>query len=451
MASVGNYLKKEREKRKISLDELSQRTKIGMKYLKAIEVDDYTIFPGETYIIGFIRNYARALTLNQLEVVNMYKGMKIGATIPEEEVLPYRNIINPLPMKNEIFETKKKESSANAKRSIKHTIRKERTKDNIEVIEIDEDEILQEETGKSGIKIPQKKLSIFQNPLKGKKLIKLEHIIIGAGIVVIIIGIIFFFSFLWDLINKDQKDKIYSELSDIKTLEFEGEILQSDFVPNEYYQIKLGNKEYNILFEKMSEVDDANVDQMEKTIEFTFQINGTTIPLKLKEEKSFDFNFDKEQDLIVCINSFHDDLINGKIKKLHNFIEVETNKIANNLQFSNAVNTNKKNTRSTKPDNIPAGKHKIIFNAVVKEKTYIKAFIDGKEQEGIIYYPKDKVQLEANEVLQLKIGNAGGIKAEINGTATKLGKRGEIANKTIKWERDPYDESTYNLVIKDWQ
>jgi hypothetical protein len=178
-----------------------------------------------------------------------------------------------------------------------------------------------------------------------------------------------------------------------------------------------------------------------------FHINDITVPLKLNEEKAIDFDFNSQQDITVKINSFANDLVNAGIKKLHPFVEMETNRMLSNM--TNSL-TNKKSVKKNSTEK-NAGKQKILFEGTVKEKTYIKAFIDGKEQEGVIYYPKDSIKLEANDVLQLKIGNAGGIIVTINGKPTRLGKRGDIANKIIKWEKDPYDESTFNLIIKDWQ
>ena len=93
----------------------------------------------------------------------------------------------------------------------------------------------------------------------------------------------------------------------------------------------------------------------------------------------------------------------------------------------------------------------IIFSGEVIEKVFFQALVDGVEQEGKIYFPGDKIRIEAKKVMQLKIGNAGSIDVTINGQPENLGKSGEIANKIIQWERDPYDESVYHLIIKDWQ
>ena len=58
---------------------------------------------------------------------------------------------------------------------------------------------------------------------------------------------------------------------------------------------------------------------------------------------------------------------------------------------------------------------------------------------------------EANELIQIKIGNAGGLKARINGKDfNTFGRPGQVVNKVIKWKRDLNNPNKYSLVIKDW-
>ena len=452
MASVGILLKKEREKKKISLDQISEETKIGKKYLQAIEADNYTIFPGETYIIGFIRNYARSLGLNPSEVINLYKSMKIGSSIVEEtrpEVISEERPIGKRPLKKE------------AKKIIKKELQKSRATKGKETPPLEEDfEVVEliEELPEKGVKkerteeIKKQESKLFKSPLKEKKLINIAHVIIGTGALIVILVLFFMIRFIYNSFSNEHKTKIYTDLSEVKLLEFSADVLHTDFVANEYYKIALGDKTYNILFERLTLISDTNMiskSEKEKLLEFAFHINDVTVPLKLNEEKLIDFDYDTQMDLEVKISAHNNDLINAKISKLHSFIVVSTNEKIDLVMGSNA-NVSLKAKKRSKTEG-EGTKGKIIFEAeVVGRKTYFRAWIDGVEQEGTIYYPGDKIHLEANDALQLNIGNAGALKAKINGEPKKLGKSGEVVNPIIKWERDPYDDG-YNLVIKDLQ
>lgn len=77
MNQLGPIFKEKREKEGKSIDDAVKETKIAKKYLIAIESENFDIFPGETYLIGFIRNYAQFLGLDPDEMVQRYKSYKI--------------------------------------------------------------------------------------------------------------------------------------------------------------------------------------------------------------------------------------------------------------------------------------------------------------------------------------------------------------------------------------
>lgn len=72
MASFGQELKRERELRDISLKEISEATKISIRFLEALEQDNYDILPGGIFNRGFIRAYARFIGVDGEELVNAY-------------------------------------------------------------------------------------------------------------------------------------------------------------------------------------------------------------------------------------------------------------------------------------------------------------------------------------------------------------------------------------------
>ena len=71
--TLGQYLKRERESRSVSMEELSGGTRISLPFLEALEKDDFQFFPQREFILGFLKGYARYLGLNPEEVLRRYQ------------------------------------------------------------------------------------------------------------------------------------------------------------------------------------------------------------------------------------------------------------------------------------------------------------------------------------------------------------------------------------------
>jgi len=72
MASFGEGLRREREMRGITLEEISAHTKISIHFLQAIEADDLKKLPGGIFTRSFIRAFARYLGLDEEKVMSEY-------------------------------------------------------------------------------------------------------------------------------------------------------------------------------------------------------------------------------------------------------------------------------------------------------------------------------------------------------------------------------------------
>lgn len=93
---------------------------------------------------------------------------------------------------------------------------------------------------------------------------------------------------------------------------------------------------------------------------------------------------------------------------------------------------------------------KIIFEAEFVQKSFIELYLDGvRKVRGFIPQGQSE-RWEATEYIQIKIGNAGGIKARINGKAFSFGAAGQVANKIITWKKDVQNPNLYHIVVKDW-
>jgi cytoskeletal protein RodZ len=73
MSSVGEELRRERELRGISLEEIADATKIGIRFLRAIDTDQLDIIPGEFYRRSSLKAYAHYLGLDEDRIVATYQ------------------------------------------------------------------------------------------------------------------------------------------------------------------------------------------------------------------------------------------------------------------------------------------------------------------------------------------------------------------------------------------
>ncbi len=71
--TLGQFLKRERESRSISLEEMSRNTRISPPILEALERDDFLFFSRQEFIPGFLKGYARNLGLDSEEVLKRYR------------------------------------------------------------------------------------------------------------------------------------------------------------------------------------------------------------------------------------------------------------------------------------------------------------------------------------------------------------------------------------------
>jgi cytoskeletal protein RodZ len=69
MTGFGEYLRREREMRGVSLEEISTATKISIRFLQAIENEELSKLPGGIFTRSFVRTYARYLGLDEERVL----------------------------------------------------------------------------------------------------------------------------------------------------------------------------------------------------------------------------------------------------------------------------------------------------------------------------------------------------------------------------------------------
>jgi cytoskeletal protein RodZ len=85
MASLGQELNRERELRGISLQEIAEATKINLRFLRALEENQFDLLPGKFFIRGIIRSYAGYLGLEEHAILNLYQETLEQKDHPQEE------------------------------------------------------------------------------------------------------------------------------------------------------------------------------------------------------------------------------------------------------------------------------------------------------------------------------------------------------------------------------
>ena len=74
MEPVGQYLRRQREARRMSLEEVARATRVPLASMERIESGQFDELPGEVFVRGFLRSYARAVEISGDEVLARYNA-----------------------------------------------------------------------------------------------------------------------------------------------------------------------------------------------------------------------------------------------------------------------------------------------------------------------------------------------------------------------------------------
>ena len=74
MFEIGSTLRETRVRRKTTLQQAEDDTKIRVKYIQAMENDDFDLMPSAAYVKGFLRTYADYLGLDADVIVEEYRS-----------------------------------------------------------------------------------------------------------------------------------------------------------------------------------------------------------------------------------------------------------------------------------------------------------------------------------------------------------------------------------------
>ncbi|MDR0448623.1 MAG: helix-turn-helix domain-containing protein [Treponema sp.] len=88
MESLGDKLRSTREAKGYTYEQVGRETNIARRYLEALENENFSKFPGEPYLLGFLRNYGEYLGLDEGDLLSLYRSIKIQEQpTPVEQLL----------------------------------------------------------------------------------------------------------------------------------------------------------------------------------------------------------------------------------------------------------------------------------------------------------------------------------------------------------------------------
>lgn len=76
MASVGQFLREQREQRRMSVAEIARATRVPVSSVERIEADQFDELPAEVFVRGFLKSYARAVGLSEEDVLARYTSSR---------------------------------------------------------------------------------------------------------------------------------------------------------------------------------------------------------------------------------------------------------------------------------------------------------------------------------------------------------------------------------------
>ena len=74
MFEIGTTLREARVRRRLTLQQVEEDTKIRVKYLQAMENEDFDLMPGQAYVKGFLQTYAGYLGLDPSIILDEYRS-----------------------------------------------------------------------------------------------------------------------------------------------------------------------------------------------------------------------------------------------------------------------------------------------------------------------------------------------------------------------------------------
>jgi cytoskeletal protein RodZ len=89
--AIGAKLSNARDAKGVTIEQAARDTHIAKRFIEAMEQEDFDQFPGEAYLLGFLRTYSSYLGLSAEDIVTLYHNIKLQEQpAPIDELLDRR-------------------------------------------------------------------------------------------------------------------------------------------------------------------------------------------------------------------------------------------------------------------------------------------------------------------------------------------------------------------------
>lgn len=89
--TIGQTLKRARQERDISLSQAEVDTQIRLKYLEALENDNFSVFSAQVYALGFLRRYATYLGIDADRMIERYESdLELTKNLEKKQLIKAR-------------------------------------------------------------------------------------------------------------------------------------------------------------------------------------------------------------------------------------------------------------------------------------------------------------------------------------------------------------------------
>ena len=94
--TLSEILKKEREAKRLAVEDVNQKTNVSLKYIVALEETDFSSLPAPVYTRGYLKKISQLLNLNDEELWKLFLKEQDESKTPAIDILPQNRFEQPL-------------------------------------------------------------------------------------------------------------------------------------------------------------------------------------------------------------------------------------------------------------------------------------------------------------------------------------------------------------------